>query len=156
MKEELAKKEQMKEAAKKRAEKQADLDAKARIRAKIAADKEERRLRTEREKAQREGRAPPPAPADVPEPISSAPTTSKPASAYTETRIRFHTPSGNVMKTFPVETTLFEVASEISKELGREVRAFIQNFPKKTYDAEFFGETLKELKLVPSASLIVQ
>ena len=60
------------------------------------------------------------------------------------------------MKTFPVDTTLFEVAAALSKELGREVQAFVQTFPKKTFNEEFFGETLKELKLVPSASLIVQ
>lgn len=156
IKEDLAKKEQIKEAAKKRQEKLADIEAKKRIQARIAADKEERRLKQERERAEREGRAPPVQPAAAPIPTSSGPTTSKPASAYTETRIRFQTSSGNVMKTFPVDTTLFEVAAALSKELGREVQAFVQTFPKKTFNEEFFGETLKELKLVPSASLIVQ
>jgi hypothetical protein len=59
------------------------------------------------------------------------------------------------MKTFPVDTTLFEVAAALSEELGTEVQSFTQNFPRKVYGAEFFGETLKELGLVPSASLIV-
>lgn len=156
IKEDLAKKEQIKEAAKKRQEKLADVEAKKRIQAKIAADKEERRLKSEREKAQREGRAAPPEPITAAAPISSGPATSKPASAYTETRLRLQTPSGNVMKSFPIETTLFEVAADLSKESGMEVESFTQTFPKKVFNNEFFGETLKELKLVPSASLIVK
>ncbi|KAL9109419.1 MAG: hypothetical protein Q9227_005926 [Pyrenula ochraceoflavens] len=155
-KEDLKRKEQMKEAEKKRREKQEDVEAKQRIKAKIAADKEERRLRTEREKAEREGRAAPPPPAAAPAPTASGPTTSKPASAYTETRIRFQLPTGMITKTFPVETTLFEVAAELSKESGIEVQNFTQTFPKKVFDHEFFGESLKELKMVPSASLIVK
>ncbi|KAJ9663645.1 hypothetical protein H2198_000657 [Neophaeococcomyces mojaviensis] len=154
IKEQLKVKEQIKEAEKKRREKQDDIDAKKRIQARIAADKEERRLKAEREKAERAGQAPPPMPAAVPQ--AAAPSTSKPASAYTETRIRFQTPSGNVMKTFPVDTTLFEVASAVADEIGQDVESFTQNFPRKTFDKEFFGETLKDLKLVPSASLIVR
>lgn len=157
-KEDLKRKEQIKDAEKKRREKLADIEAKERIRAKIAADKEERRLRTEREKAEREGRAAPvPAPSSTPAaPTSSGPTTSKPASAYTETRLRLQTPSGNIQKTYPVETTLFEVAAEVAKESGAEVESFTQNFPKKVFGQEFFGENLRDLKLVPSASLIVK
>ena len=156
IKEELARKEQLKEAAKKRQERIDDVEAKKRIQAKIAADKEERRLKQERDKAEREGRS---APSSAPEAVAapgSGPTTSKPASAYTETRLRLQTPSGNIMKTFPVETTLFEVASDIGRETGTEVQSFTQTFPKKVFDQEYFGESLKELKLVPSASLMVK
>jgi hypothetical protein len=60
------------------------------------------------------------------------------------------------MKTLPVDTTLFEVASALSQDDGVEVQSFLQNFPKKVFHSEFFGETLKELGLVPSASLVVQ
>ncbi|KAL1983222.1 hypothetical protein VTN96DRAFT_396 [Rasamsonia emersonii] len=155
IREELQKKELMREAAKKRKEKQEELEAKQKIRAKIAADKEERRLKAEREKAERAGQAPPPQPA-APAPTTSGPVTSKPASAYTETRLRFQTSKGNIMKTFPVDTTLFEVAAALNKDEGLEVQSFTQNFPKKIFDAEYFGETLKELGLVPSASLIVK
>lgn len=63
IKEQLKVKEQIKEAEKKRREKQDDIDAKKRIQARIAADKEERRLKAEREKAERAGQAPPPMPA---------------------------------------------------------------------------------------------
>lgn len=146
----------MKEAVAKKREKLEDIEAKKRIKAKIEADKEERRQKAERERAERAGIAPPPQPAAAPAPTTSGPVASKPASAYTETRMRFQTPKGNIMKTLPVETTLFEVAAALQQEDGIEVQSFTQTFPKKVFDAEFFGETLKELGLVPSASLIVQ
>ena len=60
------------------------------------------------------------------------------------------------MKVFPVDTTLFEVAEALNEESGMEVESFTQNFPRKVFNNEYFGETLKELKLVPSASLIVK
>lgn len=154
IKEQLKMKESMKEAELKRKEKAADIEAKRRIQAKIAADKEERRLKNEREKAQRAGQALPPVAATAPEPTPAA--TSKPASAYTETRLRLQTANGNVMKTFPVDTTLFEVAAALNEESGMEIESFTQTFPRKVFNNEFFGETLKDLKMVPSASLIVK
>ncbi|KAJ6103947.1 hypothetical protein N7486_004169 [Penicillium sp. IBT 16267x] len=155
-KEDLKRKQALKDAAASKREKAEEIEAKKRIRAKIAADKEERRLKAERERAERAGVAPPPQPAAAPVPTASGPTTSKPSSAYTETRLRFQTPAGNIMKTLPVTTTLFEVAAALKSEDGIEVRSFTQNFPRKVFDAEFFGETLKELGLTPSASLVVQ
>jgi hypothetical protein len=154
-KEQLQRKEALKEATAKKKEKQDEIEARKRIKAKIEADKEERRRKAERERAERAGQAPPPEPVAAPAPTSSGPVASKPASAYTETRLRFQTPQGNIMKTMPVTTTLFEVAAAL-KEDGVEVQSFVQNFPRKVYDAEFFGETLKELGLVPSASLVIQ
>jgi hypothetical protein len=154
IKEQLKFKESIKEAELKRKEKAADVEAKRRIQAKIAADKEERRLKNEREKAQRAGQALPPVAAAAVEPTPAA--TSKPASAYTETRLRLQTANGNVMKTFPVDTTLFEVAAALTEESGMEVESFTQTFPRKVFNNEFFGETLKDLKMVPSASLIVK
>lgn len=156
IKEQLKMKEALKEADKKKAEKAADIEAKKRIQAKIATDKEDRRLRTEREKAQRAGQAVPLPPAPVAAPIISTAPTSKPASEYTETRLRLQTANGNVMKTFPVNTTLFEVAAALNEESGMEVESFTQTFPRKVFDNEYFGESLKDLKLVPSASLIVK
>ena len=155
MKEDLKKKEQLKEAAAKKREKQEEIAAKQRIRAKIEADKEERRVKAAKEKAEREGRATPAESATTLQPTAS-PVASKPASAYTETRIRFQTPTGNVQKTFPVATTLFEVASALNQDIGIEVQSFVQNFPKKVFDSVDFGATLKELGLIPSASLIVR
>jgi UBX domain-containing protein 1/4 len=154
LKEQLRAKEQIKEAEKKRKEKLDDIEAKKRIQARIAADKEERRLKADREKAERAGVAAPQPQAAAP--VASAPTTSKPASEYTETRLRLQTSGGNILKSFPVETTLFEVASAVGDEIGRDVESFTQNFPRKIFDKEYFDQTLKELKLVPSASLIVK
>lgn len=98
----------------------------------------------------------PPAQQAAPAPTTSGPVASKPAAAYTETRLRFQTPKGNIMKTMPVTTTLFEVAAALKQEDGIDVQSFVQNFPRKVYNAEFFGESLKDLGLIPSASLIVQ
>ncbi|KAK1908367.1 hypothetical protein P3342_009216 [Pyrenophora teres f. teres] len=58
------------------------------------------------------------------------------------------------MKTFPVETTLFEVAHALEQD-GMSVNTFTTNFPKKTYDRTDFGMTLKEAGMVPSAALII-
>ncbi|KAJ5938792.1 hypothetical protein N7466_001926 [Penicillium verhagenii] len=155
-KEDLKRKQALQDAAANKREKAEEIEAKKRIRAKIAADKEERRLKTERERAERAGVAPPPQAAAAPVPTASGPTTSKPASAYTETRLRFQTAGGNIMKTLPVTTTLFEVVAALKSEDGIDVQSFTQNFPRKVFNAEFFGETLKELGLTPSASLVVQ
>ena len=155
IKEDLEKKERLKEAAAKKREKQAEVEAKERIRRKIQADKEERRLKAEKEKAQREGRAPPAAPAET-GPTTSGSVASKPASAYTETRLRLQTPNGNIQKSFPVETTLFEVAHAVQEESGLSVESFTQTFPKKVFSDVDFGSNLKELGLIPSASLIVR
>lgn len=139
----------------KQKEKQDDVVAKARVRARLAADKAERQRKTEKEKAEREGRAPASDIVHPPSTPSSAVSTAKSASAYTETRLRLQTPGGSINKSFPAETTLFEVASALIEE-GVEVKSFTQNFPKKVFDGVDFGQTLKELGLVPSALLIVQ
>ncbi|KAI9798329.1 MAG: hypothetical protein M1833_004901 [Piccolia ochrophora] len=157
-KEDLQRKERLKEADAKRREKAAEVQAKERIRAKIKEDQEARRLKVEKEKAQRAGQAPPPEPAEAaPLPTSSGPTTSKPASAYTEARLRLQTPSGTVQKSFPVETTLHEVAATVAEETGTPVESFTQTFPRKVYaNGVDFGQTIKEVGWVPSASLIVK
>jgi hypothetical protein len=152
----LEKKQRQKEEAKKRQEKLDERAHLARVKAQIEADKEERRRKAERERAERAGVAVPQAPVAAAAPAAPGPVASKPASAYTDTRLRFQTPKGNIMKTLPVTTTLFEVVEALKQEDGLEVQSFSQNFPRKVFDAEFFGETLKELGLVPSASLIIQ
>lgn len=149
-KEELARKEQIKEAARKRQEKLEDIEAKKRIKAKIEADKAERKRKEEEAKAAREGRVPAAAPAPVP--VASAP---RPAAAHTEARLRLQTAKGNLLKTYPADTTLFEVAQQLESEIGV-VTSFTTTFPKKTYQSGVdFGQTLKEAGLVPSAVLIV-
>lgn len=160
IKENLEKTEQIKAAAKKRQEKQDDLAAKRRIQEKIAADKETRRLKAEAQKAEREGRAPPP------DPSLAAAATAQAGSAsvggakkeVTEARLRLQTATGTVQKTFPAETTLFEVAQQLETEnAGVPVESFTMTYPKKTFSGSVdFGKTLKEAGLAPSAVLIVK
>ncbi|KAL7622968.1 hypothetical protein AAE478_006647 [Parahypoxylon ruwenzoriense] len=153
LKEELQRKEQIKEAAKKRQEKLDDIEAKKRIKAKIEADKEERRRKAEEAKAAREGRSVPVA-ATTPAP---APVAARPAATHNEARLRLQTANGNVMKTLPADTTLFEVAQLLESENGLTVTKFVQNFPRKVFEGNLdLGKTLKEAGLVPSAALIVQ
>lgn len=153
IKEELQKKERIKEAQAKKREKQEEADARKRVLAKLEADKAERKRKADADKAARAGQAPPVVEASAPAP--TPPTTSKPASAYTEARLALQTPGGRITKTFPVETTLFEVAHALEQD-GHTVTSFTSNFPKKIYDTSDFGLTLKEAGLVPSAALIVK
>lgn len=153
IKEELQRKEQIKEAAKKRQEKMEDLEAKRRIKAKIEADKAERKRKEEEAKAAREGRAVPAAAA----PVAATSSTPRPAATHNEARLRLQTATGNIQKTYPADTTLFEVAQQLESETGKSVTSFMMTFPKKTFDAGIdFGKTLKEAGLVPSAVLIVK
>ncbi|KAK4162657.1 ubiquitin-related domain-containing protein [Cladorrhinum sp. PSN259] len=151
IKEELARKEQIKEAAKKRQEKADDIEAKRRIKAKIEADKAERKRKEEEAKALREGRAPqaPAAPA-APTPLASSGSSSSAATA----RLRIQTKTGNLIKTYPSETTLMEVAHAVSEETGQQVTSFQITFPRKTFNGVDFGQTLKEAGLAPSAVII--
>ncbi|PKS07759.1 hypothetical protein jhhlp_006367 [Lomentospora prolificans] len=155
VKEELQRKEQIKQAAKKRQEKLEDMEAKKRIKAKIEADKEERRRKAEADKAAREGRP-------VESPVASAPAPG-PAAApprkadHNEARLKLQTSNGPVMKTFPAETTLFEVAQMLESEQSIRVTSFSTTFPRKTFEGQLdFGKTLKEAGLVPSAVLNVK
>ncbi|KAK0263253.1 hypothetical protein LTS16_019137 [Friedmanniomyces endolithicus] len=157
VKEELRKKEQIKEAQKKRQEKLDDVAAKKRAKDRIEADREARRQKTEQEKAMR-------ANPDAYNP--GAPTTSSAAAAsapktttnHSEARLRLQTPGGNVMKTFPASTTLFEVAHALGplEATGQQASSFTTTFPKKVFETTDFGMTLKEAGMVPSAALIVR
>ncbi|KLU89972.1 hypothetical protein MAPG_08939 [Magnaporthiopsis poae ATCC 64411] len=156
LKEELKKKEQIKEAAKKRQEKLDDIEAKRRIKAKIEADKAERKRKADEAKAARDGAssaaaaAAPAAPA-----AAAAPRTVN----HTEARLRLQLPTGgNVQKTFPAETTLFEVAQALQADDGVPlVSSFALTFPRKVFEGDVdFSKTLREAGLVPSAVLIVK
>lgn len=149
-KEELAKQEQIKAAAKKRQEKLDDIAAKKRIQEKIAADKEERRLKAEQTKAEREGRAPRCR-------CASPCSCTRAAVNHTEARLRLQMASGTITKAYPVETTLFEVAQAIEADNGGPVTSFTMTYPKKTFSGGAdLGLTLKEAGLAPSAVLIVK
>ncbi|EHA52261.1 hypothetical protein MCOR27_011267 [Pyricularia oryzae] len=157
LKEEIARKEQIKEAAKKRQEKLDDLEAKRRIKAKIEADKAERKRKADEAKAARDGTTVASSSAS-PAPASSAPAAPKPSVSHNDARLRLQLPvGGNVQKTYPAETTLFEVAQAIEAEHGISVDNFSLTFPRKTFSgSEDFSKTLREAGLVPSAVLIVK
>ncbi|KHN93881.1 UBA/TS-N domain containing protein [Metarhizium album ARSEF 1941] len=151
LKEELARKEQIKEAARKRQEKQDDIEAKKRIKARIEADKAERQRKAEEARAAREGRAP--------DAAASAPAAAppKPKPDHNTARLRLQTPSGNLMKTLPAETTLFELAQMVQGETGLAVTSFSTTFPRHTFTGDLdMSKTLKEAGFVPSSVLIVQ
>jgi hypothetical protein len=154
VKEELRKAEQIKEAKAKRQEKLDDAAAKQRIKDKIAADKAARKQKADEEKAMRAN--PDAYNPGAPVAAAAAAAPAKVSANHSEARLRLQTASGNVMKTFPAETTLFEVAHAIAEENGVQATSFIQNFPKKVWEGTDFGMTLKEAGLVPSAALIVK
>lgn len=153
-KEELQRKEQIKEAARKRQEKLDDLEAKRRIKAKIEADKEERRRKAEEAKAAREGKAPVAVVNEAPA-APAAPSQPKSSASYTEARLRFQTSGGTVTKSFPAETTLFEVAEALRSD-GTSVENFTLTYPRKVFATTDFALTLREVGLVPSGVLIVK
>ncbi|XWX01605.1 hypothetical protein V2A60_009633 [Cordyceps javanica] len=151
-KEELQRKEQIKEAARKRQEKLDDIEAKKRIKAKIEADKAERKRKAEEAKATREGRAP-----DAAAAAATAPPPAKPKANHAEARLRLQTPAGNITKTLPAETTLFELAQAVQSETGTAVSSFSTTFPRQTFQGDIdMSKTLKEAGLVPNAALIVR
>lgn len=129
------------------------MEAKRRIKARIEEDKAERKRLAEEAKAAREGRA-----VEAPSPpVAPTPVASRPAAAHTEARLRLQTANGNIMKTFPADTTLFEVAEQLKAENGLDVTSFTMTFPRKTFEQGIdFGQTVKEAGLVPSAVLIVK
>ncbi|KAL2146208.1 hypothetical protein VTI28DRAFT_4787 [Corynascus sepedonium] len=153
-KEALQRKEQIKEAAKKRQEKLEEMEAKKRIKARIEADKLERKRREEDAKAMREGK---PLPSQTTAPAApAAPAPSASGSSAATARLRLQTKNGNLVKSYPSETTLFEVAQQIEAEVGTPVLRFSLTFPKKTFEAGVdFGQTLAEAGLAPSAVLVV-
>ncbi|KAH6604542.1 hypothetical protein Trco_006249 [Trichoderma cornu-damae] len=158
-KEELQRKEKIKEAQQKRKEKMEDAEAKKRIKAKIEADKAERRRKAEEAKAVREGRAPPEAASSS----SAAPAAAaaaappRPKADHSEAKLKLQTDAGNIMKTLPADTTLFELAQQLQSEIGKPVTTFTTTFPRKTFQGDVdMSKTLKEAGLVPSSVLIVK
>ncbi|KAL0638507.1 hypothetical protein Q9L58_002443 [Maublancomyces gigas] len=151
IKEELRRKEQLKEVEKRKQEKIDDAAAKERVRKQIKETQELRKQQAEREKAQREGRAM----EERPEPVK--PPVSRTSASHTETRLQLRLPSGPpLIKTFPADTTLFEVAEAVKAERGMEVTSITMTFPRKVYQQGIdFGQTLKEAGMVPSCALVV-
>jgi hypothetical protein len=150
-KEQLQRKEQIKEAAAKRQEKLDDIAAKKRIKDKIEADKAARKAKQEQDKAMRDN--PDAYNPGAPQAAAGPAVTAAPKASHTEARLKLMTASGPVTKTFPADTTLFEIAEAVGNETGTKPNAFESTFPRKTYGYEDFNLTVKEAGLVPSAVL---
>ncbi|KAL6864097.1 hypothetical protein J3F83DRAFT_762360 [Trichoderma novae-zelandiae] len=156
-KEELARKEQIKEAMQKRREKLEEAEVKKRIKAKIEEDRAERRRKAEEAKAAREGRAPEAAASSSTATPAAAAAPPRPKADHTEAKLKLQTDAGNIMKTLPAETTLFELAQQLESEIGKPVTTFTMTFPRKTFQGDVdMSKTLKEAGLVPSSVLIVK
>ena len=113
IKEELRKKEQLKEVQARKQEKIDDARAKQRVLDKIKETQEARRLQAEKDKAAREGRVVEEAPrVQAAEP--------KRVVNHAEARLQLRLPAGQppLIKTFSADTTLFEVAAAIEEERG--------------------------------------
>jgi hypothetical protein len=133
------------------------MEAKKRIKAKIEADKAERRRKAEEAKAAREGRAPQAEAVATPAGGAAAAAAPKPKANHNEARLRLQTGGGNITKTLPAETTLFELAQQIESETGNAVTSFTTTFPRQTFQGDVdMSKTLKEAGLVPSSVLIVK
>lgn len=140
----------------KRKEKLEEAEAKKRIKAKIEEDRAERRRKAEEAKAAREGRAPEAAAPSSAAPVAAA-APPRPKADHTEAKLKLQTDSGNIMKTLPAETTLFELAQQLQSETGKPVTTFTTTFPRKTFQGDVdMSKTLKEAGLVPSSVLIVK
>ncbi|KAL5612231.1 hypothetical protein BROUX41_000229 [Berkeleyomyces rouxiae] len=151
-KEKLQREEQMRQVAKKRQEKEEDKQALARARAQVEANKEARRKKEEAARAAREGRAVEAAAAPAPAPVAS----STPKASHNEARLRLQTPSGNILKTLPAETTLSQLAQIVAEENGFQVTSFSTTFPRKTFEGADFSKTLKDAGFVPNAAVVVK
>ncbi|TKY85600.1 hypothetical protein EX895_005762 [Sporisorium graminicola] len=161
VKEDMKRKEQIKEAERKRKEKADDAAFKAKVKAQIEADKRERAAKAAEEKARRQGGAGAVAQAAVPAGPSAAalaasagPQVSK--STANEARLRVRAPGGMWMGSLPADATLADVEAKIKaegKDGGSAQLKFSTTFPRKFFDASDASKTLRELGLVPNAAL---
>ncbi|KAK9469843.1 hypothetical protein V1512DRAFT_219446 [Lipomyces arxii] len=143
-----------KEAEERKRQAREEVLAKQRIKDLIAADKKARQEKAEREKAARAG-VQLPATAEASKPAASrAPAQKK---EYTESRLQIRVDGmPPIVKTYPLATTLYEVAHSLQAETGISVDAasFVTTFPTKRYGAEDMGMTLKEAGLLNTAVML--
>ncbi|KAK9478945.1 hypothetical protein V1514DRAFT_351801 [Lipomyces japonicus] len=154
-----------KEAADRRRQVKEDAAAKQRIKDLIEADRQSRREKAEREKALRAGVSSPQLSSSssqsVPSQASRDPSTSQPPQKreYTESRLQIRIDGKSpTIKTFPVETTLFEVAHAVQAVSGISPShaVFVTTFPTKRYSSEDLGLSLKESGLINTAVMLKQ
>ncbi|TQS32187.1 hypothetical protein Golomagni_07506 [Golovinomyces magnicellulatus] len=119
VKEEMKRKEQLKEAERKRKEKAEDAAFKAKVKAQIEADKRERAAKAAADKAAREGKPAPTAAAPAGPSAAALAASAGPqasTSAANDARLRVRAPGGMWMGTLPADATLADVADKIRAE----------------------------------------
>ncbi|EPQ30864.1 uncharacterized protein PFL1_01761 [Pseudozyma flocculosa PF-1] len=161
IREEMKRKEQIKEAERKRKEKAEEAAFKAKVKAQIEADKRERAAKAAADKAMREGKTPATVaatPATGPSAAALAASAGPQASTSTsnEARLRVRAPGGMWMGTMSADATLQEVEDKVRAD-GKAGAAtklkFSTTFPRKFFEASDGAKTLRELGLVPNAAL---
>lgn len=161
IREDLERKERIKEAERKRKERLDDvcmyltnkIAAKERVRAQIEQDKRDRAERFAREKALREGR-PLPGASAAPSAAASAAAAPRPTSNASEARLRIRGPGGMWMGTLPAEATLADVELAVNSAQGGSAQLeFSTAFPRRKFTDAERGASLRELGLVPNAAL---
>ncbi|KAK9448388.1 uncharacterized protein V1518DRAFT_438408 [Limtongia smithiae] len=144
-----------KEAEERRRQAKEDALAKQRIKDLIAADKKARQEKLERERAARAG-----------EVVAAASSSSSPSPAatpprqkkeYTDSRLQIRVDGQPpIVRTFPLDTTLFEVAHAVQDASGVPApdAIFVTTFPTKRFGTEDLGLSLSEANLVNTAVML--
>ncbi|KAK2813150.1 hypothetical protein FQN50_000827 [Emmonsiellopsis sp. PD_5] len=152
-KEDLQKKQRLKELAQKKREKQEEIAEKERVRARIEADKVARREKAEREKAEREGRAISPVrAAPAPTPTPPAP---EPVPMNTEVTLRLQKGNVTLNERFSVDAKLSTVAESFAEKSKMEVNTLTRRMPLKIFDTTLFEKTLKDVGITTNEFLMV-
>ncbi|KAL8291345.1 hypothetical protein RQP46_002323 [Phenoliferia psychrophenolica] len=157
IKAEMELKEAQKAAIERKADKLADLKAKNAVRAQIEADKVTRAAKFAKEKALRDGKAPPVV-ADAPKAAPKAPGEKV---VYDSARLQIRLPNGGqaLVTSMPASSTLGDLAKWVKEQpsaASLESLVFVSAFPRKVFGDADNSKTLTELGLVPSASLMIQ
>lgn len=146
MKEKMEEKKMQLAIEERRREKEAERLAKERVRARIEADKRERQAKvtSKTDKTERNEKT---------EKTEETAKTEKSATVnYDLARIQIRVAGKVFRKEFPATETLLTVKSAVEKEFGVLVESFEGTYPRRKYSE--MEKSLKELGLVPSASLI--
>ncbi|KAJ7885982.1 ubiquitin-related domain-containing protein [Mycena leptocephala] len=160
IKEEMEKRQALKDAEQKKKDKIEDAKARAAIKAQIEADKKARAEKFAREKALRHGEEIVDAPASAPVPSgSAAPASGVAGKDFKETRLQIRMSTGGqpYTTTLSSDAPLREVAEFLAGQslaVDVETISFAQHFPRKAFSKSDFSKSLRELGLTPSAVLI--
>ncbi|CAO3678763.1 unnamed protein product [Umbelopsis vinacea] len=131
----------------KKKEKEADKLAKAKIRAQIEADKKERAAKRDASKQATQAQA------SALAAEAAKPTVKK---EYTDARLQIRLSGGApITQTFPATNQLEDVARFLRDNGHAQSFTLSTPFPRKTFQADDYSKTLKELDLVPSGVLLL-